>query len=298
MKLNHLAVIGFLLMVLTTSCAESSIDSEQYKKETYLIGAYNKIWTIEVKYSEEPVEDFLAVSSSGSKNLDKDVQFTLGINEELVDIYNRKFVGVLNEGDYYEALDQSLYDIPSKDKEKIDYTKGISTKVPIFICTKGLDTDKKYVIPVQLLQSSPYGVNEAGKSLLISLKLINDYSGMYIMSGFLTSPESVPRKIQKNKVLTATGMNTLRMFYGVNNESDKPEELAAKAIDITISNEFVEGSTTVKKVSIKGWKDLVITDSETGTYDTVTKMFQLKYTLEDGTVYEEDLIVEPEIGNE
>ena len=46
---------------------------EQYQKEIYLIGAYNRVWTTEVSYSNEEVKTYFTVSSSGTLALDRDV---------------------------------------------------------------------------------------------------------------------------------------------------------------------------------------------------------------------------------
>lgn len=290
MKHIYKVITSLLLSLIVISCSEDPMEQEQYKKEIYLVGAYNRVWEIDVNYSNEKIESFFTVTSSGTLNLDKDVSVSVEIDESIVETYNRKYLGELNVDKFYEPLDQSIYEIPSMNNITIKHKEGISVNVPIFIQTKELDVDQRYVIPIQIANSSPYDVNPTGKKMLIHLNLINAYSGNYQLDGYMTEKGSNPRRIQKNKILTANGINTVRLFYAMNNESSKKEEITAKTIELTISDEFVEGSTTKKKVSVKGWKDLIITDSGTGTFNTATKEFNFTYTtISNGTVYEEKL---------
>lgn len=290
MKVIHKIIAGSLLTLLIVACAENPMDKELYKKEIYLVGANDRVWEIDVNYSDQIVENFFTVSSSGTLNLDKDVNVSIGIDENMVAVYNKKFLGELNEDKFYEPLDQTLYKIPSMDHITIKYKENISADIPVFIETKDLDADHRYVIPVQITSSSPYEVNESGRKMLIHLNLKNEYSGSYQLDGYMTELNTNPRRIQKVKVITATGINTIRLFYAMNNESSKMTDIATKTIEITISDEFVEGSTTVKKVSVTGWNSLQITDAGIGTFNTVNKELNIKYTtVENGTIYEEKL---------
>lgn len=292
MEIIHKIIAGTLLILLIAACGENPMDKEAYKKEIYLVGANDRVWEIDVNYSDEIVENFFTISSSGTLNLDKDVNASIGIDENMVAIYNKKFLGELNQDKFYEPLNQALYKIPSMDDITIKHKENISADIPIFIETKDLNVDHRYVIPVQITSSSPYEVNESGRKMLIHLNLKNKYSGSYQLDGYMTELKANPRRIQKVKVITATGINTIRLFYAMNNESTKMTDIIAKTIEITVLDEFVEGSTTMKKVSVKGWSSLLITDIGTGVFNTVNKEFNIKYiTVENGTIYEEKLTV-------
>ena len=97
MRSIYKIVVCSLLTLSITSCEKDLLEKEQYQKEIYLIGAYNRVWTTEVSYSNEEVKTYFTVSSSGTLALDRDVNVKMKINEELVDIYNKKYWTVLNE---------------------------------------------------------------------------------------------------------------------------------------------------------------------------------------------------------
>lgn len=282
-----------LLALFATSCVEDVLEKEQYQKEIYLIGAYDRVWTTTVDYSDEEVRTYFTVSSSGSLELDQDVKVKVNINDELVDTYNRKYWTVLNEDKYYKSLDTDLYSIPSIDNIVIKHEEGISAEVPIFIQTKDLSIDRSYVIPVEIESTTAYPVNESGRKMLILLKLRNAYSGNYQMDGYMTEAGGSPRRIQKAKELVPTGINKVRIFYAMNNKSDEQDEINAKTLELTILDENVAGSDDTKKVSIKAWDEgsLTVIDSGESSYNTVSRKFNLKYTV--GNIsYEEGLLRE------
>lgn len=293
MKSIYKFFIFSLLSSTISACSPDPLDSEQYQNEVYLIGAYNKTWTINVKYEEDKHEDYFTVSSSGSLNINQDAHIVAEINDDIVDSYNRKYIGIDNTEAILHNLDQDLYDIPGIDKIVIDHTKGISVKVPIFINSKNLNPDWKYAIPIQIVSSTPYKVNDTGKKMIILFNLLNDYSGNYQVDGQRTEVSGTITPIKRAKKLTATGVNKVRLFYGINNEGPTMAEKKAKTIEITILDEFIAGSTTIKKVTVAGWGDVVITDFGDGTYDTINKEFSITYTV-DGIKHIEKITKNPE----
>ena len=82
----------------------------------------------------------------------------------------------------YVALPKDWYTIPS-------YTSVIKAgeryvRFPVRVDTEKIDTDARYLIPLKIVDSSPYPVNEqADTVLLVKVKMINDYSGNYMMKG-------------------------------------------------------------------------------------------------------------------
>ena len=83
MRSIYKIVVCSLLTLSITSCEKDLLEKEQYQKEIYLIGAYNRVWTTEVSYSNEEVKTYFTVSSSGTLALDRDVNVKMKINEEL-----------------------------------------------------------------------------------------------------------------------------------------------------------------------------------------------------------------------
>jgi len=290
-------VVCSLLTLSITSCEKDLLEKEQYQKEIYLIGAYNRVWTTEVSYSNEEVKTYFTVSSSGTLALDRDVNVKMKINEELVDIYNKKYWTVLNEDKYYKSLDTDLYSIPSLENTVIKHAEGISTEVPVLIKTASLKIDQSYVIPVEIESTTGYPVSTSGYKMLVLLKLKNEYSGSYQMSGHTTLEGETPKTIQKPKTIKPTGVNTVRLFYAMNNESDEKADIQTGTIELTITDQIVEGTNDVKKVSIKAWdaeNGPAIIDSGESTYNTTAKKFSLKYTI-GNTLYEEQLTKEKEL---
>ncbi|MCB6633329.1 BT_3044 domain-containing protein [Bacteroides faecis] len=297
MRSIYKLVVCSLLTLSITSCEKDLLEKEQYQKEIYLIGAYNRVWTTEVSYSNEEVKTYFTVSSSGTLALDRDVNVKMKINEELVDIYNRKYWTVLNEDKYYKSLDTDLYSIPSLENTVIKHAEGISAEVPVLIKTASLKIDQSYVIPVEIESTTGYPISTSGCKMLVLLKLKNDYSGNYQMSGHTTLEGETPKTIQKPKTIKPTGVNTVRLFYAMHNETDEKADIQTNTIELTISDQVVEGSNDVKKVSVKAWdaeNGPVIIDSGESTYNTTAKKFSLKYTI-GNTLYEEQLTKEKEV---
>ena len=164
MRSIYKIVVCSLLTLSITSCEKDLLEKEQYQKEIYLIGAYNRVWTTEVSYSNEEVKTYFTVSSSGTLALDRDVNVKMKINEELVDIYNKKYWTVLNEDKYYKSLDTDLYSIPSLENTVIKHAEGISAEVPVLIKTASLKIDQSYVIPVEIESTTGYPIFSANST--------------------------------------------------------------------------------------------------------------------------------------
>ena len=58
MRSIYKLVVCSLLTLSITSCEKDLLEKEQYQKEIYLIGAYNRVWTTEVSYSNEEVKTY------------------------------------------------------------------------------------------------------------------------------------------------------------------------------------------------------------------------------------------------
>ena len=228
MRSIYKLVVCSLLTLSITSCEKDLLEKEQYQKEIYLIGAYNRVWTTEVSYSDEEVKTYFTVSSSGTLALDQDVNVKMKINEELVDIYNKKYWTVLNEDKYYKSLDNTV----------IKHAEGISAEVPVLIKTASLKIDQSYVIPVEIESTTVYPISGSGRKMLVLLKLKNDYSGSYQMNGHTTLEGETPKTIQKPKTIKPTGVNTVRLFYAMHNETDEKADIQTNTIELTISEDL------------------------------------------------------------
>ena len=103
--------LSFSLLVLASCNVENPIDGEQYIKQVYLVGAYDKLQGKEVAYGSER-EIFVSVAIGGTVSLDHDVTIRLEQADYInIDNYNKK--NVVENDIPYEAMPQELYNIPS-----------------------------------------------------------------------------------------------------------------------------------------------------------------------------------------
>ncbi|UVO96589.1 DUF1735 domain-containing protein [Bacteroides sp. BFG-257] len=85
-------ILSLLSTVLFAACeVVDPMDSEQYQKDIYMIGADTKVSSFEIPYGDEQ-EAFVSLSASGSQKVDRDVVITLKRNDEIVDWYNAKYM--------------------------------------------------------------------------------------------------------------------------------------------------------------------------------------------------------------
>lgn len=173
-------MLGGLLCLFVSACVSDPLADEQYTKKLTLVGAQDELQEKEVKYGSDG-EFFVTVYCGGTKMHEDDVTVTLGeADQSNIDNYNYK--NVLEGEIEYVALPKDWYTIPS-------YTSVIKAgeryvRFPVRVDTKKIDTDARYLIPLKIVDSSPYPVNEqADTVLLVKVKMINDYSGNYMMKG-------------------------------------------------------------------------------------------------------------------
>lgn len=292
MKLLNI-LICVLFGVLLVGCEDTSpVDSEQYKKEIYLVGAYDNVWPLNVMYTgDTPSEIFITVSSSGSLNLDKDVKVELDVDEEIIHSYNELFFGILNLDKYYLPLNRERYNIPDLNNVLMEHKLGISKNVPIFIETTGIEPDSLYVIPIQIKSVSEYSVNRSGEKMLIKLNMVNAFSNQYSMEGSRILTNGNPQIIQKVKNLKAVNKQSVRLFYGTENEN--AEKIDTQAIVLTVGETNTTEGENIYPVTITAWNDQKLTVKDgIGTYNAEEKTYDITYSIEiDGvkTTYEEEL---------
>lgn len=281
MKLFHTS-FSLIIAYLLCSCTENVLENEQYKKEIYIIGAYDRVLPLDVNYNTDYSETFFTVSSSGSLNVDKNVTVKMGIDEEIVHLYNQKFWGILNLDKYYKPLSQESYNIPTLENTVIEAQKEIYTRVPIQINTSLIHPDSSYVIPVRILEVSEYEVNRSGEKVLLLLNMINSYAGNCKMDGTKSANNETPKKIQKNKNLKAIAPNAVRLFFGTENESQ--EVIDSKGIVITVLDEML--NETCNKVEVSAWNSALLSDGS-GYYDTINRQFNITYSITTGNTITE-----------
>lgn len=272
-------MIGGLLCLFVSACVGDPLDDEQYTKKITLIGAHEELQEKEVKYGSNG-EFFVTVYCGGTKMHEEDVTVTLGeAHQSNIDNYNYK--NVLDGELEYLALPKDWYTIPS-------YTSVIKSgeryvRFPVRIDTEKIDTDSRYLIPLKIVDSKPYPVNEqADTVLLVKVKMINDYSGNYMMKGTeYPMKDGTPdllsgTPIEIARTLTAVNKNTVRLFHKSVNE--ETPNLNDNGITLTVDESTGE-------VSIKSWANLpIVENSDSGTYQVIsgnygtnTRRFEIKY---------------------
>lgn len=224
MKKNKLYFIFSLLStVLFTACeVVDPMDSEQYQKDIYIVGAHAKVASYDVLYGDEQ-EAFLSISASGTQKVVRNVNITLKRNDKIIDWYNKKYM--LDAPVKYQQLPTELIKLPSW---TVTLNAGeIYSRFPLSLNTKDLHCDSLYAIGFAIESTSDYQISKEGSELMFTLKLTNPYSGDYHLDATKTvlqentlpdgSTEwvemgmAVPISIQR--ILTAVSENSVRFFH-------------------------------------------------------------------------------------
>lgn len=267
---NIMYLILCVAFVVTWSCSDEPLDDEQYKKEIYLVGAIDQITYADLNYSNEVVqESFITVTSSGSKDIDRNVSVVLEFAPEIVDAYNERYFGEKKADKYFKILSEEFYEISSMTVE-LDPNDGIYKRLPIKVNTKNLHCDSVYVLPFQIASASEYTINKTLNTLMFSFKLTNDYAGDYAMMG-----TSAGLPISKIKPLKAVSENKVRMFVGANKDDD------TTLVPLTT---VVMEIATDGTVTITDWDETQGIEQVTGggTYNSATKIFDIEYSYVNG----------------
>ncbi len=291
MKKNRLYFIFSLLSTVLFAACEvvDPMDSEQYQKDIYIIGAHSKVVSYNVLYGNEQ-EAFLSISASGTQKVDRDVEVTLKRNDEIIDWYNGKYM--LDAPVKYQQLPQELIKLPSWSVTL--KTGELYTRFPLNLNTLALHCDSLYAVGFSIESTSEYQISTDGSELMFTLKLTNPYSGSYHLDASKTAlkenllPDgtiewietglAIPVSIQR--ALTAVSENIVRFFHEKNKEtlaeysnSWDPGKDYFDAVKKYCVN-FVR--TGDNKFSVEAWDSMQIVAGE-ATYDDGTFTFWYDY---------------------
>ncbi|WP_344674079.1 BT_3044 domain-containing protein [Sphingobacterium kyonggiense] len=263
-KILKLALLG---SVFFAACDKAPIESEQYQKLIYLVGAQDITRTVELEYSNKPVETFVSVSSSGSLNIDKDVQVKLSNPLSIIESYNDKYFEADDTESFLKPIKTELFELPNKDNLWIKSSEEIFARQAILIQTANLHTDSVHAIPITIDHVSEYEVNPKLKELILLVKLKNNFSGNYGMLGTRKHlGNNSIANLQKNKVLKATAINQLRMYIGDVSEVNTTRD--SQTVLLTINED--------NTIQVSPWSSLQDV-SGSGTYDPDNKTITLTY---------------------
>lgn len=266
MKKNIFKLI-IVSSTLFASCDKSPIESEQYKKLIYLVGAQDVTRQVELEYSTSPIESFVSISSSGSLNIDRDVKINLTTPNSIIADYNAKYFNDDEVDGLLRPIKSELYNLPNSDQLTIKSSENIFVRQPILIHTENLHPDSVHAIPFMLDKVSDFEINTKLNELILLVKLKNKFSGNYSMIGTrknLTS--NAINNLQKNKVLQAVSVNKLRMY--ISDVSESKTTRNTETVVLTINDD--------NTISVSSWNTLQNV-SGSGMYDPVNKTIKLKY---------------------
>ena len=165
MKKYRFILVLFTIITFSSCHVVDPMSGEQYEKNIYIIGAYNKVSSFNVLYGNEE-SAFVSISASGTKKVDKNIEVILKQNDDLIEWYNNKYM--LDQPVKYQQLDPELIQVPSW--STILTAGEIYTRLPFTVNTKGLHCDSLYAISFEIESVSDYQIEELGKELIFTLK--------------------------------------------------------------------------------------------------------------------------------
>lgn len=271
MKNNKILYPIFLLSIILGSCNyENPLDTEQYEKTVYLIGASDNLLTKTLSYSSQHQNTFLSVGVSGSLLIDNDITVGLSSHNSVIDWYNTKFK-YLPTDLKYQALDADFYNIPSYN---VTLEAGNAyAKLPIEVTTEGLHCDSLYALTFKIDSSSDYMVNKTDSALIVTFNLVNAYSGNYIFNG-------VRQQLDENGNVTGLTSisNTLRTFKATDENSVRfYHEQQAETVANIKNYGIVLNVSANNSVTVTAWEDFDLVEG-TCTYNPSSKVFDISYT--------------------
>lgn len=270
--INYGIVLSILMVVFTACNDEFLLDKEQYIKKIYLIGASDKVLSKNLAYHKQEQETFTTVAISGSLLPERDVAVTVANYEPGIAWYNNKYKH-LAEDIKYQALDPACYSIPS-------YSTTIKAgetyaKVPIKINTQNLRCDSLYALSFKIESVSDYEINKTDSTLILTFKMVNEYSGTYLfeVTRYSVSQDAEGNDVLSNptvmsvmRTLNAVNVNTVRFFNEQNNETIA--NIKNYCINLQIESD--------NSVTMSSWESLDLVDSDCS-YDPESMSFALDY---------------------
>ena len=310
MKLNNicyrnkvLGLLGLALLGSLTACEEEFWETEQYRKEIYIVSGDDNIFGQEYTFEEEGSTGYLSVYAGGVTGIEKDVDVVLEPDPEILREYNSR-VHAENYDDYAYELSADRYTI-----DNMTVTLKQGADVPYSLCSirvdiNGLIPDEDYFIPLRIASVSDYMVSESKRDVLFQIFMKNDYATTksdtyYNMNGTLQAPGSLaPTAVTGTKLVVPVSKYGIRILPS-SNTTDKGNELRKQGIVVTVHpDELVninvlndEGLPTgeyeqYQKVTVESWmkEDASVSVQESTSaygdvshYDPETQTYTLYY---------------------
>lgn len=308
-----LGLLGLALLGTLTACEEEFWETEQYRKEIYIVSGDDNIFGQEFTFEEEGSVGYLSVYAGGVTGIEKDVEVVLESDPEILREYNSR-VHAESYDDYAYELSADHYTI---DNMTVTLKQGAEmpySLFPIKVDINGLIPDEDYFIPLRIASVSDYMVSETKRDVLFQIYMKNDYATTksdtyYNMTGIKQDPgSSVQTSVTATKLVVPVSQYGIRILPASNTTTDgrelrkqgivvtvHPDEL----VDVNVLND--EGQPTgeyeqYQKVTIESWmkEDASVSVEESTSshgdvshYDPETKTYTLyyRYKLPDASDY-------------
>lgn len=219
MKKNNLYILFPLSLIIILSACErvDPMASEQYRKEIYIVGSYNRVSSFDIPYGDNQ-EAFLSVAVSGTLPTERDVDVMLKRSDDIISWYNNRYM--LDAPVKYRQLDTERIHIPSW---RTTIKAGdVYARFPFTVTTTGLHCDSLYAIGFAIDSISDYQKSEKDTVVILTLKLTNEFSGIYLMEAAKSTLKEedgqwietgMPIPVIIHRTLTAVSSNSVRFFH-------------------------------------------------------------------------------------
>lgn len=269
-------VIAFFM----SACGEKEFyTDEQYRKECYIVSDDNNVFGQEYTFGQ-PSTGYLSVYLSGSVPTDHDVTVTLRENDAYLKSYNQSVYGS-TYANYAELLPSDCFTVPDGWQATLTSANAY-TMFPITVNIDKLDSEKAYILPIEIAKVSDYQFSEDKSYVLFKVYMKNDYATTksdtyYQMYGttldLLKEEDGLWSEASEGASATAFNAtkkavpideNTIRMMPGANTSNDATI-ISQRSICVSVTDEevFVDvlgddglptGETkTMLKVNIYPW---------------------------------------------
>jgi len=259
MKINKLFyLICLLVFGLLIACQKNPLDTEQYFKQIYIVGALDIVKSFDVPYANTPQEAYISIATGGSQNIDRDVKVTLTHSDEMIDWYNNKYM--IDAPIKYQKLDEQYYNIPSL--TTVIKAGHVYERLPFFVHTEGLSCDSLYALTFKIKSVSDYQMNKKDTVLILNLNFVNDYSDTYQMTAIkyildAEGKETAPTAINIQRTLKAVDENSVRFINEAIAEPSMSQDRTTYFNNID-NNSVVFTEIGEGLFAVTGWKNLDI----------------------------------------
>ncbi|MDR2129980.1 MAG: DUF4361 domain-containing protein [Odoribacteraceae bacterium] len=208
--------LAFLLVALlfgAGACEDVNVlETEQYIKQVYIVGAADVVWAFDVAYGDEPQAAYVVTAVGGSLLPDRDVAVRFRHNDATIEWYNNKYL--YDAPVTYQKLDPARVLIPSL--ETTIRAGEVYARLPFTINTSGLHCDSLYAVTFAIESVSTYEANKVDSALILNLNLVNDYAGTYQLAATryrMNGTDAVyDGTYSTTRTLKAVDANSVRFF--------------------------------------------------------------------------------------